>query len=99
MFAKEQDKFTLPFLLLDIYGSAIKGKRLKGHQLMLEVVATISKCFVKCMITQGCVSLNVYNDPFPTRFHCEMKQALASEHAQDFLDDITSTYYEFNHCA
>ena len=99
MFATGLDEFTL--LLLDIYGSATQGKRLKSHQLMFAVVASRSKCFVKCTITKGCMSLNVFNDPVfcPARFCCEMNHALASQHTQDLLDDVTSKYYELNHCA
>ena len=68
----------------------------------LVVVKQELKCFIKCMSTQGCVSVNIYNDPVScphgSSFCCEMNDDFASQNAQHFLDDVTSEYNELDHC-
>ena len=86
-----------------MYGSISKGKRLHSHQHVLVEVIHRSECFLKCIATQGCVSINVYNDPMScprgSSFCCEMNDDFASQIAQDFFNDVNSEYYELDHCA
>ena len=85
----------------EVYGSISLMKRLQSHQLMFIVVKNGLECLLKCMATQGCVSVNVYNDQLSCleNLCCEMNDDVATQHKQDFWDDITSQYYELDHCA